>query len=565
MGVIPDFLTGVASSYGNAAASIAPDVEQSANEIAARNAQAPTLPNEIGKAASAVKAGGRLAGDFAGAVFAPISSAIGAALKATGAQGLIDDTGNVVANSSGITDIPAFQKFAMSHPNAGADFQRLLNIGLSGGADPSDVATKSKAVAEQLVTDAQKNAPKPQITTSPSAFDGMTLQERLAATAPRQVAPFGDTTLRPLPVTDAGGQSHARIPFANEYSAPENLPTINFGKPGKGSLPTIQIEPPARTKFGSLTYEPIEQPKAPVSRETPNAATAVAVDPAVAQEVGNHLATAKQIVDNTPNVSVPDVIADTQKNLVDGLNAEKMTDAGAAIARLNPSDYKTLDEYNTAVKQAIQSAPKASIPASTADLTPEVQNPPSTVRGTPLKQPREVVGEGNTSKAASDLNTRIARNGLESLPEDQLARFTPIEKANEIVKVSSLLDRDPDTAAQAALGHVDVPDGIHPQVLFNAVANAAEEAGNLKLMADLARSPLATARSEAAQTLSASGFNLDSENTVSNLQRIRDIKSSPFDPAEVKKARTAARTEAKAVNLSKEDLQWGKFLDSIKC
>ena len=102
------------------------------------------------------KAGLRTAGDAAITIFAPISAAIGAALQLTKGQTLIDKAGEVIADKSGITDMKAFQKFAIEHPNAGEDFDRLLFLGLVsiGGRariDPKRIATDIKAFADKIV------------------------------------------------------------------------------------------------------------------------------------------------------------------------------------------------------------------------------------------------------------------------------------------------------------------------------------------------------------------------------------------------------------------------------
>lgn len=76
------------------------------------------------------KAGVRPAADFLTTAFAPLSEMIGAGLKATGAQNLINKAGQVIADESGITDLPAFQKFAIEHPEAEKDFGRILTLGM---------------------------------------------------------------------------------------------------------------------------------------------------------------------------------------------------------------------------------------------------------------------------------------------------------------------------------------------------------------------------------------------------------------------------------------------------
>ena len=74
----------------------------------------------------------RPAGDIMGAVFAPI----GATLQATGANKLFDYLSEKLVEGGPkrkgliqqVTDIPAVQNFAITHPNAGEDFSRVMNL-----------------------------------------------------------------------------------------------------------------------------------------------------------------------------------------------------------------------------------------------------------------------------------------------------------------------------------------------------------------------------------------------------------------------------------------------------
>jgi hypothetical protein len=137
-----------------------------------------------------VKAGARTAGDAAIAVFAPLSAAIGSVLRATGGEKLIDDVGRVVADSSGITDIPAFQKFALEHPNAGLDFERLLNLGFvgaeKGSINPQRFVAESQAVAQRLATPRSRPTVEPATVSTPQPFEAI-FSEKSAQTI-RQVA-----------------------------------------------------------------------------------------------------------------------------------------------------------------------------------------------------------------------------------------------------------------------------------------------------------------------------------------------------------------------------------------
>ncbi len=128
-------------------------------------------------------------------------------------------------------------------------------------------------------------------------------------------------------------------------------------------------------------------------------------------------------------------------------------------------------------------------------------------------KPEEKVNEetpkkpAGIAKAAWDINSKMVKKGMEELPEDQLARYTPITKADQVERVTNKLNSDYEKAKAMASGEEKIPPDIHPQVLFNAVKNKAIEENDIDTLRKLALSPLATERSLAAQTLSAAGFN----------------------------------------------------------
>lgn len=139
-----DFAKSLYETWAGTPGKIAEDVQAGASDIAGGSV-----------VKGIAKSGLRTAGDAAIAVFAPVSSAVGAALTATGGQKLLDNTGKVIADTTGITDLPAFQKFAMTHPNAGPDFDRLLSLGFAGAEkgtiDPARMTQESGALAQKLV------------------------------------------------------------------------------------------------------------------------------------------------------------------------------------------------------------------------------------------------------------------------------------------------------------------------------------------------------------------------------------------------------------------------------
>jgi hypothetical protein len=79
----------------------------------------------------------------------------------------------------------------------------------------------------------------------------------------------------------------------------------------------------------------------------------------VSSAVNNHLATAQQIIENTPADKLagmggmPKVLSRTQTNIVDGLKGEGAVQAAEAVAKLSPSSFSTLSEFKDAVLKAL--------------------------------------------------------------------------------------------------------------------------------------------------------------------------------------------------------------------
>lgn len=218
-----DFVKSTWDIYGQAGERVGKTTKDTFSEIN-RAATAPGLNplQRVDNVKTALTKGTfRNAGDLVIGVFAPVSAAVGAVLNMTGGSKLIDDTGNTIADKSGITDIPAFQKFALEHPDAGLDFERLLNLATLGGA--------KKATSKEIATQAEMVATK--------------IVESQSGT-------------RKVPVE--GRSVETPVEFANRYTPDGELPVIPAGTRPKGSLPEIQTEV-SSSRTGSFTYEPIPQ------------------------------------------------------------------------------------------------------------------------------------------------------------------------------------------------------------------------------------------------------------------------------------------------------------------
>lgn len=98
----------------------------------------------------------------------PLGQAIGQAIKATGLGNLVDKTGTVIADKTGITNAPAFQKFMAQHPRTPEYLQDLIPIviGMFDGTDAAkpvnmdEVVNKVDGLSKALVNNAVPESTK---------------------------------------------------------------------------------------------------------------------------------------------------------------------------------------------------------------------------------------------------------------------------------------------------------------------------------------------------------------------------------------------------------------------
>jgi hypothetical protein len=178
----------------------------------------------------------------------------------------------------------------------------------------------------------------------------------------------------------------------------------------------------------------------------------------------------------------------------------------------------------------------------------------------------QVVPEGKITKPASDINRAMVESGMAELPEDSLARYTPITKADQIHRVASLMDADMPRAIEIATGKAKAPPDVHPQVLYNAVKKAAYEAGDVDTMRGLANSPLATERSVAAQTLGAAGWDnkmlADPVQVMQDVTKVRTeaVKKQTGKAPNPKKS--AAEVDRTRIELDKAEKALGRHINA---
>lgn len=209
-------------------------------------------------------------------------------------------------------------------------------------------------------------------------------------------------------------------------------------------------------------------------------------------------------------------------------------------------------------------------PITTKETTSVISSKKPPINSPFTKKLPEVRGkETKPTKAALDINSKLVKQGFDELPEEELASFTPITKEEQTAKVSQLIGKDLSKAQAMAAGLEKVPNGIHPQVLFNAVKNKAIQDGNGEILRSLASSPIAKQRSVAAQSLGASGFDngdMDVIKAITQINKARESKiarTSKDTNVLRKDTIKQANTELKRSKPTKQTV--ASFIESLRC
>lgn len=194
-----------------------------------------------------------------------------------------------------------------------------------------------------------------------------------------------------------------------------------------------------------------------------------------------------------------------------------------------------------------------------------IETPPETKVATPL--PERAPG---TTKLGYDVNAEIVKKGFESLPENELAKYDPITKVKTLADITQLMTDNIEQAKEIAKGKAPVPTGIQAQPLFNAIEKYAIEKGDIELLRELAKSPVANERSLLAQQLGSSGYNNVADvyspvKVIKDLQKVRESKmeKTTKKKADVAKIETVKEIKDKIPKPTKQS--WSDFVEQIKC
>ena len=187
-------------------------------------------------------------------------------------------------------------------------------------------------------------------------------------------------------------------------------------------------------------------------------------------------------------------------------------------------------------------------------LTPEVNKNP----------------DGKVTKVSDDINSKIVTKGFDELTKEQQAVFDPITKEDQLKKVSELLTKDPEKAKSMALGKEPIPNDLNSQVVFNAVKLKALDDLDINTLRELASSPIATERSVAAQTLSASGFNNGESDPIVAIQEIAKTRQAANNKktgkgnVEKQKKEEVSKIQKSIKEVVKKQ-DWEGFIKGLEC
>lgn len=171
-----------------------------------------------------------------------------------------------------------------------------------------------------------------------------------------------------------------------------------------------------------------------------------------------------------------------------------------------------------------------------------------------------------TSKIAKSVEAKSIEAGLTKGFSD-LAGYDKITIKDQSERAAALINENIDEARAILRGEKELPSGLKGTALIKAMEDHILKNPSSDLSYELANSPLITGTSEAAQELRLAAER-DPDSATSKIQEIKKAREEKAGKGKTERAKKTVKklVEAtKEVNLSKEDLQWDNFLDSITC
>lgn len=179
----------------------------------------------------------------------------------------------------------------------------------------------------------------------------------------------------------------------------------------------------------------------------------------------------------------------------------------------------------------------------------------------------EIPAEGQTpSKIAKSIEQKAIEQKLTEGFEG-IAGYDKITIKDQEERAANLINSNLDQARAIIRGEQSLPGDLNGVALIKEMEGYIKLNPNGELAQELANSPLISETSVAGQTLRLAAERTPDSATAKfqEIKKARLEKSQKITSPEVKQVIKSAKTETEKVNLSKEDLQWERFLQDITC
>ncbi len=171
-----------------------------------------------------------------------------------------------------------------------------------------------------------------------------------------------------------------------------------------------------------------------------------------------------------------------------------------------------------------------------------------------------------TSKIAKSVNQKSIEASL-TKGFSELAGYGKITIKDQSERASSFIESNLEDAKKVLTGELDLPKGLKGTALIKGFEDYLKKNSDTELAYKLANSPLITGTSEAAQELRLAAER-DPDSATSKIQEIKKTREEKLNKPKrdrIKKDVQKIKEASKEINLTKEDLAWDSFLDSITC
>ncbi len=242
-----------------------------------------------------------------------------------------------------------------------------------------------------------------------------------------------------------------------------------------------------------------------------------------------------------------------------------------------PKVFKSASDFEFGAKPKVF---KSATEFAETKATPDIINVSKTEPAVPKPKRKPSLGQSvyqetrtpvtkKTQGVSASIEARAIEKGLISGFKD-LPEYKTVNLKDQAIKVGTILKENPKLAKQIALGEVEPPQGVLPEMMMNAVENRALEQGDVATLKALATSKTSAEGTLMGQRIRAYG----ERNTESPVSAIKDVLKARKE-AGIKKFGTddVKKVGSKELKQGKDTIRkhapteksWGGFIESIIC